>query len=221
MTDRHSQAALKNSVIVASVVAIVATILGTAAAYCTNRWAFRGRTAYLATVALPPCVPLLILALALLIYLNKLGLAGSLRAVILCHVVLSSAFVLGIVRMGLAEMDENLEKVAWNLGAGQWRAIREVVLPQIAPNIVAGALLAAVVSFDEFIIAWFVGGFDITFPVEIYSKLFGRVSPQVNALGTVAFAISITIVVAIECIVLVWKAPAWMRGRGRGQRAQG
>jgi spermidine/putrescine transport system permease protein len=193
-----------NSLVVGISVALISTFLGFTAAYFVNRWDFRGKTVYLAIAVLPPCIPLIVLGLSLLIFLTQIKLSGYLYSVVISHVVLCSAFAMAVCRMRLTEMDESLEEAAWNLGASQWRAIREVVLPQVMPAIVASLLLTMAISFDEFIIAWFVSGLDATLPVKIYSLLGGQVSPRINAIGAVAFATSITLVVLAQIAALVW-----------------
>jgi spermidine/putrescine transport system permease protein len=153
---------------------------------------------------LPPCVPLVILGLAFLIYLKEIHLSGSLTSVVISHVVIASSFALGIVRMRLSEMDASLEEAAWNLRAGQWRAIREVVLPQAAPAIIAALLITMAVSWDEFIVAWFVSGLDVTLPVAIFNELQGQVSARINAIGTIVFGVTITLVGVAQVILFVW-----------------
>ena len=194
---------LKNSLIVGAISALLATFLGGTAAYFLNRWDFRGKGVYLGIAVLPPCIPLVILGLALLIYLKEIGLSGSLKSVVISHVVLASAFSMGIVRMRLTEMDPALEEAAWNLGASQWRAIREVVLPQAAPAILAAFLITMAVSWDEFIIAWFVSGLDVTLPVAIFNQLQGQVSARINAIGTIVFGVTITLVVLAQVVLFV------------------
>jgi spermidine/putrescine transport system permease protein len=195
---------LKNSLAVAAIVAVIATFLGATAGYFVARWNFRGKGLYLAVAVLPPCIPLIVLGLAFLIYLKDIGLSGTLTSVVISHVVLASAFALGIVRMRLTEMDPTLEEAAWNLGATQWRTIREVVLPQAAPALVASLLIAAAVSWDEFVISWFVSGLDVTLPVRIFNELQGQVSARVNAIGTVVFGVTILLVVLAQLALLVW-----------------
>lgn len=200
---------LKNSLVVGAIVAVVATFLGATAAYFLNRWNFRGKGVYLGVAILPPCTPLIILGLSLLIFYRELDrfgipIANSLTAVIVSHVVIASAFSLGIVRMRLTEMDASLEEAAWNLGASQWRTIKEVVLPQAAPAILAALLISMAVSWDEFIVAWFVSGLEVTLPVQIFNELQAQVSARINAIGTIVFGVSITLVVLAQIIVFVW-----------------
>jgi spermidine/putrescine transport system permease protein len=193
-----------NSLVVGLSVAVISTFLGFTAAYFVNRWDFRGKTLYLAIAVLPPCIPLIVLGLSLLIFLSQIKLSGYLYSVVISHVVLCSAFAMAVCRMRLTEMDQSLEEAAWNLGASQWRAIREVVLPQAMPAIIASLLLTMAISFDEFIIAFFVSGLDATLPVKIYALLGGQVSPRINAIGTIAFGISITLVVLAQIAAMVW-----------------
>ena len=191
-------AAARRSVAVAFAVAILATVLGATAAYFVTRWEFRGKSVYLGIIVAPPCIPLLILGLALLIFLRQLHLAGSLLSVILSHTVIAAPFAFGIVRLRLAELDPYLEQAAWNLGANEWMAIRSVVLPQAVPALIAAFLLAMTVSWDEFVVAWFVSGLEITLPVYIWTSFQAEISTAVNAIGTIAFAVSITFVVLAE-----------------------
>lgn len=202
--DPTFTSSLKNSLVVGAIVAAIATFLGGTAAYLLNRWSFRGKGVYLGIAVLPPCIPLIILGLALLIYLKEIGLSGSLKSVVVSHVVLASAFALGIVRMRLTEMDPTLEEAAWNLGSSQWRTIREVVLPQALPALLAALLITMAVSWDEFIIAWFVSGLDVTLPVAIFNELQGQVSARINAIGTIVFGVTIALVVVAQLILFVW-----------------
>jgi spermidine/putrescine transport system permease protein len=201
LTDATLIAAAQRSVVVALAVATLATLLGAAAAYCVTRWEFPGKNAYLGLVVAPPCIPLLILGLALLIFLRQLHLAGSLLAVIISHTIIAAPFAFGIVRLRLAELDPHLEQAAWNLGANEWNAIRSVILPQSAPALVAAFLLAMTVSWDEFVIAWFVSGLQVTLPVFIWTSFQAEISTAVNAIGTLVFAVSITFVLIAELVL--------------------
>jgi len=205
-------AAARRSVVVALAVATLATLLGGAAAYCVNRWDFPGKTAYLGIVVAPPCIPLLILGLGLLIFMRQLHLANSLVGVVISHTVIAAPFALGIVRIRLAELDPQLEQAAWNLGATEWAAIREVVLPQALPALIAAFLLSMTVSWDEFVVAWFMSGMEVTLPVYIWTSFQAEISTAVNAIGTVVFAVSITFVLLAEML--------FFRGSRDRQRAE-
>lgn len=201
LSDQAFLAATRRSVIVALCVAVIATLLGAMAAYFVTRWDFRGKGLYLGLALAPPCIPLLILGLALLIFLRQLPIANSLVKVIVSHVVIAAPFAFGIVRLRLAELDPQLEQAAWNLGANEWDAIRSVVLPQALPSLAAAFLLAMTVSWDEFIVAWFVSGLEITLPVYIWTSFQAEISTAVNAIGAMVFAVSITLVVLAEVLL--------------------
>jgi len=195
--------AFQNTLTVGICVALVSTFLGFTAAYFDFRWDFAWKRAYLAIVILPPTIPFLILGLALLLFLSRIGLGSSLTGVFVSHVVICTPFALAIIRMRLAEMDKGLEEAAWNLGASEWRSVLAVILPFVLPALVAAALITMAVSFDEFMIAWFVSGLDQTLPVKILLLLQGQVSPRINAIGTIVFAVSFTLVAIAQIILLL------------------
>lgn len=203
LQDPEIVGAFLNSIKVAFSVGVLATVLGTLAAYLFSRWEFRGKAALLGFVMLPPAVPLLILALALLIYFSQLGFAGSLRGVVAGHVGLAASFVVGVVRLRLAELNSSLEEAAWNLGFGRWSTIRRVVLPQALPAIASGFFVAMAVSWDEFVISWFVSGFETTLPVKLYGIVNGYVSPVVNAIGSTVFVITVGLVASALLILRI------------------
>lgn len=125
------------------------------------------KNAYLAVILAPPCIPLVVLALCLVIYFKVLGLPKSLISVMIGHVVLTAPFVFAIIRLRLHSLDRSLEMAAWNLGAGEWATLATIVLPQLRMAIIASFLLAFAVSWDEFIIAWFLSALDVTLPVYL------------------------------------------------------
>jgi spermidine/putrescine transport system permease protein len=200
--------AFRNTLVVGASAAVVSTLLGFTAAYFDFRWNFPWKRIYLAIVVLPPTIPFLILGLALLLFLSRIGLGSSLTAVFVSHVVICTPFALAIIRMRLAEMDTGLEEAAWNLGAGEWRSVSEVILPFVAPAILASALITMAVSFDEFMIAWFVSGLDQTLPVKILLLLQGQVSPRINAIGTIVSLISFTLVAIAQIVIFLTRRNA-------------
>jgi len=99
-------------------------------------------------------------------------------------------------------MDPALEAAAWNLGASQWRALKSVIVPFCWPAIVSALCLTAAVSFDEFAVAWFVSGLNKTVPVVILEILQGNVDPQINAIGSIVFMVSMTLVITAQVIFM-------------------
>ena len=194
--------ALRVSASSAVVVAVISTVIGFCTAYTDFRYRFVGKNGYLALALLPPTIPLVIMGLAMLAWLSRIGLSGQQVSIIIAHVVLCSPFAMAIIRLRLAQMDPNLEAAAWNLGASEWRAMREVILPFSAPAIVSALCLTAAVSFDEFAVAWFVSGLNKTVPVVILEILQGQVDPQINAIGTFVFLTSMTLVVIAQVLLM-------------------
>jgi spermidine/putrescine transport system permease protein len=194
--------AFRTSLIVAVSAAGLSTVIGFCTAYTDFRFGFRFKPAYLALALLPPTIPLVIMGLAMLAWLSNAGLSGTVTAVIISHTVLGSPFAMAVIRLRLSQMDPALEAAAWNLGASEWGAMRHVILPFCGPAIISALCLTAAVSFDEFAVAWFVSGLNKTVPVVILEILQGNVDPQINAIGTVVFLTSMTLVVLAQVMVM-------------------
>ncbi len=201
-TDPDVWDALRVSATSAVSVSVISTFIGFCTAYTDYRYKFFGKNAYLALALLPPTIPLVIMGLAMLAWLSRIGMSGHLYSIIIAHVVLCTPFAMAIIRLRLNQMDPSLEAAAWNLGAGEWRTMREVIVPFTAPAIVSALCLTAAVSFDEFAVAWFVSGLNKTVPVIILEVLQGQVDPQINAIGTFVFLTSITLVVIAQVLLM-------------------
>ena len=129
---------------------------------------------------------------------------------LITHVVLVTAPAMAIIQLRLAQMPASLEEAAWNLGATEFQALRRVVLPFSLGGIAGGWLLAFTFSFDEFVISWFVSGFDPTLPVEIYSYLVGSADPSLNAIASIIFVLSGLILLGVELLLI----PLLVKTRG-------
>ena len=202
LNDPDMVTAALNSIFVAICSAVLATFIGFCTAYSDYRYHFRFKGPYLALALLPPTIPLIIMALAMLAWLSKFGLSGSILSIVLAHTVLCTPFAMAIIRLRLSQMDPSLEAAAWNLGASEWGAMREVVLPFTRPAIISSLCLTAAVSFDEFAVAWFVSGLNKTVPVVILEIVQGNIDPRVNAIGTFVFLTSMTLVVIAQIIFM-------------------
>jgi spermidine/putrescine transport system permease protein len=199
-TDDRIRTALGNSLIVASTTAAISTFIGFATAYVDYRYRFVGKQIYIALAVLPPTVPVVIFGVAMLTFEGLVGLSGSLVGIIVAHVVICAPFAMALVRMRLAELDRDLEGASWNLGATPWRTMAEVILPFCSTALMAALFITAAVSFDEFMIAWFVSGIHETLPVRVLDMLQGQVSPRINAVGSIVFGVSITLVVLAQLL---------------------
>ena len=200
--DSDTWEALRVSVTSAVSVSLIATFIGFCTAYTDYRYRFFGKTAYLALALLPPTIPLVIMGLAMLAWLSRIGMSGHLYSIIIAHVVLCTPFAMAIIRLRLAQLDPSVEAAAWNLGASEWRTMREVIIPFATPAILSALCLTAAVSFDEFAVSWFVSGLNKTIPVIILEVLQGQVDPRINAIGTFVFITSMTLVVIAQILLM-------------------
>ena len=129
----------------------------------------------------------------------------NLGAIIIAHISFCFPFVTVVVRARLASFNRELEEAAKDLGAGEWRTFRDILIPHMAPALVAGALLAFTLSLDDFVITFFTAGPDtVTFPVKVYSMVRFSVTPEVNAASTIL----IVITVVLTFVALRFQNPA-------------
>lgn len=198
LSDPEVWVAALTSLIVSVCSAVLATFIGFCTAYTDFRYNFRFKGAYLALALLPPTIPLIIMALAMLAWLSRIGASGQVWSIIIAHTVLTAPFAMAIIRLRLSQMDESLEAAAWNLGADEWGAMRHVIVPFAKPAIISALCLTAAVSFDEFAVAWFVSGLNKTIPVVILEIVQGNIDPRVNAIGSFVFLTSMTLVIAAQ-----------------------
>jgi ABC-type spermidine/putrescine transport system permease subunit II len=181
--------AVRNSVVVALVVAVVATLVGTMAAFPLVRGRLRWPNTARILVTLPIMLPGILLGVALVTFLaGFLGLRLSLLTVIAGHLVFTIPFVVLIVAARLQGFDRSLEWAAADLGAGPARTMRHVIVPLIWPAILAGALISVTLSIDEFIVTFFTIGPQLTLPIYIYTQIKFGVTPEVNAIATLLLA---------------------------------
>ena len=194
--------AFRVSGIVSITVATLSTFIGFCTAYTDYRYNFTGKALYLSLALLPPTIPLVIMGLAMLALLARINMSGEIYSIVVSHVVLCSPFAMAVIRMRLAQINPDLESAAWNLGASNWRAMREVIVPFCRPAIASAVCLTAAVSFDEFAVAWFVSGLNKTVPVIILEILQGNTDPQINAIGSIVFITSMTLVILAQLILM-------------------
>ncbi|MDH3759476.1 MAG: ABC transporter permease [Gammaproteobacteria bacterium] len=192
------QKAVWNSLIVATVSTIFATGIATIGALVLARGGnFRGKTVSLGLITLPLMVPEIVTAVAVLIFFSAIGLNWGLGNVIIAHVTFCIPFAFMPIRARLEGMDTSLEQAARDLYASEWETFRFVTVPLLMPGIVAGAMLAFVISMDDFIITLMVGGAgSTTLPVYIYSMIRRGLTPEINAVSTLLLLVSIGIVTA-------------------------
>ncbi|MEU8247664.1 ABC transporter permease [Nonomuraea sp. NPDC048916] len=205
--DKKVMEGLVNTLVVAVGSTVIATVLGTLLAVGLARYT---RSKTLDAFALMPAVlPDLVLAIGLLVFYGLVQFTLGLYSVILAHGVFAMAFVAAVVRTRLAGADTSLEEASRDLGAGPVTTFVKVTLPQLAPGIVAGALLAFTLSLDEFVIAFFtIGNLEQTLPIVIYSMIRFGVTPEINALGTILLLVSFTAVIVGQRLTKIGESRA-------------
>ena len=186
-------AALRTSFVVAITVTAISTVVGTLLAIGLERTV---RSTFLDTVVfLPAVVPDIVLAIGLLSFFTLVRFTLGVQTVVMAHVVFDMVFVAAIVRTRLGYFDRSIEEAAQDLGASRLATFFLVTLRVILPGIVAGALIAFTLSFDEFIIAFFTAGPTVvTFPIRIYSMIRFGVTPVVNAVAALILALSFSLI---------------------------
>jgi spermidine/putrescine transport system permease protein len=188
--------AFKNSITIAIPSAIVATILGTFIGLALGRYTFRGRGPTNFVIFLAIAVPEIVLGASLLSFFVQAEAPLGYGSILVSHIGFSIAFVAVTVRARVQGLDRSLEDAAQDLFANPVTAFYKVTLPLIAPGIVAGGLLAFVLSLDDFVITNFTSGQFQTFPIWVYGATRIGLPPQVNVMGTLLFMTGVVFAIA-------------------------
>lgn len=190
---------LFNSLLVGGATAILSTTLGLFAARAFAHYPFTGRKFGEGLVMLPLVIPGIIVASSMLILFLNIGLQPSLATVILGHVFLALPFSVAIMKSSFDEFDKSLEEAALDLGENVIGTFRRVTFPIIMPGVVASLLVTFTVSFDEFVLAFFLSGNQPTLPVYIWSQIrFPAKLPNTLALGSLLLLFSVLLLVCAE-----------------------
>ena len=191
--------ALGNSMIVAVSTAMISTLLGAFAARAGVRYRFPAKRGIMGLILLPLVLPEIIIAVSLLVLLMRLGMSLSLWTVIAGHVLVCVPFSIAVLNSAFAGLDQSLEEASFDLGETSWGTFKRVTFPLILPGVISSLLITFTISLDEFIIAFFLTGTDVTLPVYIWSQLrFPAKLPGVMALGTLLLLLSITLLIVAE-----------------------
>lgn len=192
--------ALVNSLTIAGLATAFSLVLGAMTAVMLWRFKFRLKGIVDGTISLPIIVPEICLGVAMLIFFawvdwpTNLVWPLNLSAITIAHITFCFPFVTMVVRARLASFNKEEEEAAKDLGASEWQAFRDVLLPHMRPALVAGALLAFTLSLDDFVITFFTAGPDtITFPVKVYSMVRFSVTPEVNAASTLLIVLTVVL----------------------------
>lgn len=187
--------ALENSITIAVITTIAATVLGTMIGYAMGKYRFRGRAGLDLVLFANVAAPEIAMGTGLLSLFLTLGIPRGYWTVVIAHIMFDIVYVAITVRARMAAYDRSLEEAARDLGATPFTTFRLVTLPVLMPGVVAGALLAFALSIDDFIITEFNAGAMQTFPLWVYGSSRVGTPPQVNVMGTLIFVFGVLLVV--------------------------
>jgi spermidine/putrescine transport system permease protein len=187
--------AMVNSLKIAALSTVVATILGTMMALALVRYQFRGRGPTNLFIFLPLATPEVVLGASLLSLFLTIGFATGFTTILIAHVMFNISFVVVTVRSRLIGFDRNLEEAAQDLGANGFQTFLRVTLPLIAPGVLAAALLAFALSIDDFVITNFNSGSTVTFPLFVWGAARVATPPQINIIATMIFLVTVTLMI--------------------------
>jgi spermidine/putrescine transport system permease protein len=183
--------ALANSLKIGLLATLVSTVLGTMIAFALARHRFRGRSSTNLLIFLPMATPEVVLGASLLALFLNAGVPLGFWTIVIAHIMFCISFVVVTVKARLASLDPRLEQAAMDLYADEWQTFRRITLPLVAPGIVAGALLAFALSFDDFIITNFNSGAVNTFPKFVWVSSLRGIPAQANVIGSAMFFLAL------------------------------
>ena len=189
--DEDMLIAAGNSLLIATIASLAATLLGTMAGIAMHRYNPKLLNIMVLT---PVAMPEILLGVSLLLFfIQVLNLTLGMLSIVLAHITFSIGFVAVIVRSRLSSIDESLFEAARDLGASPWETFRYVTLPLILPAVIAGGLMAFTLSIDDFVITFFTAGVGVqTLPLRIYSMIKIAVTPEVNSVSTLLMLLTLS-----------------------------
>ena len=190
--------ALVNTLVIAASATLGAMVLGTSAAFALHRYAgSRLQKVHYSVIYMPLVLPEILMGLSMLLFFVALKIQLGMFTIGLAHVTFCLSYVAMTVLARLQDFDYTIIEAAQDLGAGWWTTLWRVLIPMLAPGILAGGLLAFTLSIDDFVISFFVAGpGSTTLPIRIYSMIKYGAPPLINALST------ILLVVTFACVTV-------------------
>jgi spermidine/putrescine transport system permease protein len=184
--------AFRTSIVLGLMTAVISTVLGVLASLALVRYKVPGRNLITTMLIAPILVPEVVLAVALLLFLNFLDIGKSFTLLLLGHVIFTLPFVILVVQARLVSIKRDVEEAALSLGASPRQTFFAITLPLLMPAVAAGGLFAFTISFDDITgtLFWKPGGIE-TVPTQIFSMLRNSISPEINALGTVMIVLTV------------------------------
>ena len=191
--------AFKNSMFIAVSSAVLSTCLGIFASRASTRYKFPLKGGIMGMIMLPLVLPEIILSVAILVVFLALDVPLGLMTVILGHVLVCTPFSVAILSAAFQSLDQSLEEAAYDLGETPVSTFRLIILPLVAPGIISSLLMTFTISLDEFMMAFFLAGTEVTLPVYIFSQFrFPKSVPVIMALGTLLVLLSILLLTIAE-----------------------
>ena len=197
---------LTSSLLISLLIAVTTMILsvgaGVPAAYALVRYRFKGKIFVEQLVTLPLVFPLIVLGVSLLVMASRMGLGGGFWAIVIAHVIITFPFVVRNCIASLEGVSSTLEEAAWTLGASWPRSFWEIILPLMRPGILAGMLIAFIISFNEFTVSYFLYTVDIfPFPIWLFSRANSSLDPTVFSLSTAVILLDIGLILLMDRVI--------------------
>lgn len=197
--DADWMAATWFSLRIAITTTITATVIGTAAAIALVRGSFPGKEMIQAVIMAPLIVPHIVIAVALYLFFAPIGLTGNFYGFVIANTMLSVPYVVITITASLQRFNVDLELAALNCGANRIQAFFHVVLPNIVPGVMGGAVFAFLASFDEATVAFFISGLEgKTITRKMFEDIDFNLTPVIAAVSTVLMIVSVILMSAIE-----------------------
>ncbi len=203
LQDEEILAAFSTTITVSVIAAVVATVLGTAAAIGFHNMKRRPRNLFLTINNIPMTNADIITGVSLMLLFvaagNILGFSLGFGTLLVAHITFNVPYVVLAVMPKLCQLNPNLGEAAMDLGATPWQAFWKVLMPELRPGILNGMLIAFTMSIDDFVISYFTAGSEVsTLAMQIYAMTRKRISPEVNALSTILFVVVLTLLVIVN-----------------------
>jgi spermidine/putrescine transport system permease protein len=199
--DQDIIEATRNTLIIATISTIVATLVGTLAALAMQRYRFPGYAASETLMYIPIVIPEVVMGISLLVFFVMIHFTLGLVTITLAHIAFNIPFVTLVVRARLHGYDNAIDEAAMDLGANEMMTFWRVTLPTILPGVLSGAMLALTLSLDDYVITYFTAGpGSTTLPLRVFSMVRFMVTPEVNALSTL-WVLTVFVVLLIGQIV--------------------
>ncbi|WP_135828451.1 ABC transporter permease [Halorussus halobius] len=179
-----------------SLIATPATVcIATMISYAVDRYVFRGKRLLQLLVTLPLIIPLIVTGIAMTMFFGLVGIGSGFWPIVVGHTIKALPFATLIILPTLYSFDRRLEEASMDLGADEFETFVKVTLPNIYPGVLAGGLMAFTMSFNEFVLTYFLKGSTIdTLPTWIWSKLRHRATPEVNAASVLFLVVAIVLI---------------------------